>query len=179
MMQNQTMNTNVATKRCPYCGETISANVQKCSHCGEWLITRYGKSWVKTYLLCSFLGPLGIHNFYNGKTGPAVAQLILTLTVIGSFVSVIWWFVDLIMILCDAYTDNKGLKLSRKPTIQSTALCCFFGGLGGWHRFYTGHVALGFLQAFTGGGLLIWTLVDFIMILTGNFKDANGNLIKG
>ena len=178
-MQNQTMNSNTATKRCPYCGETVPATSQKCSHCGEWLITRYGKSWVKTYLLCSLLGYFGVHNFYNGKTGPAVAQLILTLTVFGSFISLIWVFIDLIMILCDAYTDSNGLKLSRKPTIQSTALCCFFGGLGGWHRFYTGHVALGFLQVFTGGGLFIWTIVDFIMILTGNFKDSNGNLIKG
>lgn len=173
-MQNQTINSQVTTKRCPYCGETIPANVQKCSHCGEWLVVRYGKSWVKTYLLCCFLGGIGAHDFYNGKNGLGVAKILTVFGFCG-----IWPLIDCIMILCDAYTDSEGRKLSRKPTIQSTALCCFFAGLGGWHRFYTGHVALGFLQAFTFGGLFIWTLIDFIMILTGNFKDANGNLIKG
>ncbi len=180
-MQNQTMNANATTKRCPYCGETVPATSQKCSHCGEWLVTRYGKSWVKTLLLCGLLGTFGAHNFYNNKTGIAVAQLILSLTVIGLFVSLPWIFVDYIMILCDAYTDDKGLKLSRKPTISSTALLCFFGGAGGTHRFYTGHVALAWLQLFLSclGVGFIWALVDFIMILTGNFKDANENLIKG
>lgn len=181
MMQNQTMNTNVATKRCPYCGETISANVQKCSHCGEWLITRYGKSWVKTYLLCSFLGCFGAHNFYNGKTGIAVAQLILTLTVFGSVISIPWMIIDAIIILCGAYRDSQGLELSRKPTIGGTAVFCAIGLLGGagMHRFYTKHVAIGWLQAFTLGGFFIWTIIDLILILSGNFKDADGNLIKG
>lgn len=180
-MQNQTINSNVTTKQCPYCGEIVPANSQKCRHCGEWLITRYGKSWVKTYLLCAFLGCFGAHNFYNGKTGIAVAQLILTLTVFGAFISLIWAIVDAIIILCGAYRDEQGLELSRKPTIQSTALCCFFGGAGGWHRFYTGHVALAWLQLFLSclGVGVIWAIVDFIIILTGNFKDADGNLIKG
>jgi len=35
------------------------------------------------FLLAFFLGPLGVHNFYLGKTGMGVAQLILTITVIG------------------------------------------------------------------------------------------------
>ena len=30
----------------------------------------------------------------------------------------------------------------------------------------------------TLGGLGIWTLVDFIVILCGNFKDKEGKLIK-
>lgn len=180
-MQNQTMNVNVATKPCPYCGEMVPLNSQKCKHCGEWLIKRYGNSWVKTYLLCSLLGCFGAHNFYNEKTGIAVAQLILTLTVFGLFISIPWVIVDAIIILCGAYRDNKGLELSRKPTIQSTALLCFFCGAGGVHRFYTKQVALGWLQAFSSciGIWFIWAFIDFIMILTGNFKDADGNLIKG
>ena len=30
---------------------------------------------------------------------------------------------------------------------------------------------------FTLGGLGIWTLIDFIMILVGTFKDANGDAL--
>jgi TM2 domain-containing membrane protein YozV len=46
------------------------------------------------YILWVFLGWFGGHNFYLGRIGVAVAQLILTLTVIGWFITVIWVFVD-------------------------------------------------------------------------------------
>ena len=179
-MQNSTVNAVPTTKKCPYCGAEIPKNAQKCSHCGEWLVTRYGNSWVKTYLLCAFLGAFGAHNFYNNKSGIAVAQLILSITLVGLFISIPWIIVDCIMILCNTYTDGNGLKLSKKPTITSTALCCFFGGASGMHRFYTGHIGLAWLQLFSSfiGIGLIWALVDFVMILTGKFKDVDGNYIQ-
>lgn len=179
-MQNSAPNVASATKVCPYCGATIASHAQKCQACGEWLVTRYGNSWVKTYLLCCLLGCFGAHNFYNNKSGSAVPQLILSITVIGLFISIPWVLVDCIMILCNAYTDGEGLKLSKKPTIKSTALCCFFGGASGFHRFYTGHIGLAWLQLFSSfvGIGFIWALVDFIMILLGKFKDADGNYLK-
>lgn len=184
-MEEQVMTENVVTKTCPFCGEAISASAQKCKHCGEWLVAqpnKKGNSWVKTYLLAGFLGLFGVHNFYNKKTSFAVPQLILTLSVIGVFISAIWVFVDIMMILHGAYRDGDGNELSKEPTIQSTALLCFFFGAGGCHRFYTGHYGLAWAQAFATGffGIgFIWAFVDFILILTGKFKDANGNLIKG
>jgi len=57
-------------------------------------------------------------------------------------------------------------------------LLCWFLGIFGVHRFYTGHTGLGVLQLLTLGGCGIWALVDFIIIVTGNFKDAQGNPIK-
>jgi len=53
-------------------------------------------------------------------------------------------------------------------------LCFFLGGLG-VHSFYTKKTSIGIAQLLTLGGCGIWTLVDFIMILTGGFKDGNGN----
>ncbi|WP_058302545.1 TM2 domain-containing protein [Gorillibacterium timonense] len=57
-----------------------------------------GKNMVVAYVLWYFLGMFGAHRFYMGKTGSAVAQLILTLTVIGLIVTAIWWIVDAFLI---------------------------------------------------------------------------------
>lgn len=158
------------TKACPYCGEQIIAEAQKCKHCGEWLTKRYGKSWVKTYLLGVFLGIFGAHNFYNRKIGIGIAQL-LTLGGLG-----IWWLVDMIMILCNAYRDADGLKLSKEITKTSTALIWITGA----HRFYTENFGTAWLLAFSYIIYVgyIWWIVDLILILTNNFKDGKGNLIK-
>jgi len=59
----------------------------------------------------------------------------------------------------------------------TTLLLCFFLGFLGVHRFYTGHTAIGVVQLLTLGCCGIWTLIDFIIIIVGNFKDAKGNLL--
>ena len=59
-----------------------------------------------------------------------------------------------------------------------TLLLCWFLGVLGVHRFYTGHTAIGVVQLLTLGGCGIWALVDLVLIITGNFKDADGNPIK-
>jgi TM2 domain-containing membrane protein YozV len=50
-------------------------------------------------------------------------------------------------------------------------------GVFGAHRFYAGKTATGVLQLVTLGGFGIWTLVDFIRITIGSFKDGDGNRI--
>jgi len=52
------------------------------------------KSMVLGYVLWYFLGLFGAHRFYLGKTGTAIAQLVLTITIVGSIVSFIWVLVD-------------------------------------------------------------------------------------
>ncbi len=56
-------------------------------------------------------------------------------------------------------------------------LCVFLGGLG-IHRFYTDKIGTGVLMLLTGGGFLIWWLVDLIMIACNTYRDANGNTLK-
>jgi hypothetical protein len=41
-----------------------------------------------------------------------------------------------------------------------------------------GKTATGVVQLRTCGGCGIWALIDFVMIVTGNFTDAEGNLIQ-
>lgn len=56
-------------------------------------------------------------------------------------------------------------------------LLCFFLGMFGVHRFYVGKIGTGILQIVTLGGLGIWVLIDFIMIIVGAFTDKSGNKI--
>ncbi len=76
-----------------------------------------------------------------------------------------------------------GVQLAKgrgegKDWLPVLLLCIFFGGLG-VHRFYTGHTLIGVIQLLTLGGCAVWVLVDLILIITGKFKDADGNeLVK-
>ena len=64
--------------------------------------------------------------------------------------------------------------MSDKRILPAFLLCFFFGTLG-IHRFYVGKIGTGVLMILTLGGLGIWTLVDFVMIIVGAFTDKDGN----
>lgn len=68
------------------------------------------KSKIVAGLLGLFLGVLGVHNFYLGYTGKAVAQLLLTLIgwiiLIGPIISGIWALIESVLILCSSYGSN-------------------------------------------------------------------------
>lgn len=66
---------------------------------------------------------------------------------------------------------------SDKEWIVTLLLSLFLGTLG-VHRFYVGKIGTGILQLITLGGCGIWTLIDLIMIITGNFTDKDGYVIK-
>jgi TM2 domain-containing membrane protein YozV len=56
------------------------------------------KTALVAYLLWFFVGIFGGHNFYLKRTGVAVAQLILTITVIGVLITMFWVLVDAFLI---------------------------------------------------------------------------------
>ena len=66
--------------------------------------------------------------------------------------------------------------MTTKKILPAFLLCFFLGGLG-IHRFYVGKVGTGILQILTLGGLGIWALIDFIMIIMGKFKDSEGKAL--
>ncbi len=77
---------------------------------------------------------------------------------------------------CGVGLDGANRDTSQKWLV--TLLLCFFLGSFGVHRFYNGHTATGVVQLLTLGGCGIWTLIDLILIATGNFKDSEGRLIE-
>lgn len=68
-------------------------------------------------------------------------------------------------------------NISNKSKGVAAVLCFFLGWLG-IHRFYAGKVGTGIVWLITGGICGVGAIVDFIIILCGNFKDGNGDLIK-
>lgn len=67
---------------------------------------------------------------------------------------------------------------SPKERRNLLAVVCFFTGYFGIHRFMTGKYVSGLIQFFTCGGFFVWQLIDFVMILTGNFTDKDGVPLK-
>ena len=59
----------------------------------------------------------------------------------------------------------------------SMILVAFFLGQLGIHRFMMGY-SNWWLQLITLGGCGIWSLVDFIRIITGDMKMADGRELK-
>ncbi|HJM63293.1 MAG TPA: TM2 domain-containing protein [Roseibacillus sp.] len=68
-------------------------------------------------------------------------------------------------------------EISEKKILPAFLLCFFLGMLG-IHRFYVGKAGSGIAQILTLGGLGIWVLVDWIMLLCGSFKDKEGKVLK-
>jgi TM2 domain-containing membrane protein YozV len=57
-------------------------------------------------------------------------------------------------------------------------LFCIFLGPFGVHRFYVGKIGTGIIQLLTFGGCGIWYIIDLVMIVIGNFRDSDGNVIR-
>lgn len=63
-----------------------------------------------------------------------------------------------------------------KSWLVALLLALFLGGLG-IHRFYLGYTWQGVVQLLTGGGFIIWALIDLIRILVRDLGPKDGDYI--
>jgi len=68
---------------------------------------------------------------------------------------------------------KKGKPMKDKSWTTALILVILLGGLG-IHRFYLGYTWQGIVQLLTFGGLGIWTLIDFIRIITRSLEPKDG-----
>ena len=121
-------------KFCTSCGAPLDEGQKFCTSCGAQVgaaqvnaqaqpqagaqpqYTGVGeqKSKIAAGLLAIFLGAFGVHNFYLGFTGKAIAQLLISVLSCGIFavVSSVWGLIEGIMILTGSITtDANGVPL--------------------------------------------------------------------
>lgn len=114
----------IGNNYCPNCGAHTMPGANACTNCGVMLVSPAqqqaqmavapSKSKMAAGLFGIFLGGLGVHNFYLGYTGKAVAQLLITVLTCGAglVVSGTWGFIEGILILCgNINKDGKGNPL--------------------------------------------------------------------
>lgn len=125
-------------KFCTNCGQQIEEGQTQCMNCGNVIgsgatqssnqqtnnqynqqVPGGQKSKIAAGVLGILLGCFGVHNFYLGYTGKAVAQLLLTLIGwilcgLGPIAAGIWGLVEGIMILTGSINkDGNGMPLGE------------------------------------------------------------------
>lgn len=100
-------------KYCSNCGKELNEGADVCLGCGKAIEKEKTLKGVSphsrlvTFLLCTFLGTLGIHRFYVGKNGTGIIWL-LTFGCLG-----IGTLIDWILILCGSFKDINDLPITN------------------------------------------------------------------
>ncbi len=72
------------------------------------------KSATTAALLALFLGYYGVHNFYLGYKSKAIIQLILTLSLLGFFISGVWAIAEAIMLFSGRINEDGNGRILRR-----------------------------------------------------------------
>ena len=103
---------------CSHCGAEIADKAVICVKCG--VATGVNKIPVNTdvksrliyIVLAIFLGCFGIHNFYAGYTGKAVAQLLICLLIGWLILPLLGLFVWIVVDICTVTKDANNVPFT-------------------------------------------------------------------
>lgn len=75
--------------------------------------------------------------------------------------------------LIPMYCPYPNITVKRKSKRTAFLLSLFVGGLG-IDRFYLSHIVTGLVKLFTIGGLGVWWIIDWVLILNDVLIDISG-----
>ncbi len=78
---------------------SVPAHIAQAAHAGTPPRRRTSRNKIAAALLAFFIGTLGIHRFYLGRTGSGIAMLVLSCTLLGLFITAPWALIDTIRYL--------------------------------------------------------------------------------
>jgi TM2 domain-containing membrane protein YozV len=115
---------------------------------------------------------MGMHRFYAQKNFTALCMWVLT----PMFFGIIWWFIDLFMIVTNRFNYDKYLLIDQELTTNVSdnerarlMNACIVVGIFGIHRLYSEKYITGLIQFLTLGGFLVWWLCDIVCIYKNQF----------
>ncbi len=73
-----------------------------------------GKNWMAAMMCCWGLGTIGAHRFYTGKTTTGWIMAALTITGCLAPISIIWAFIDGVMLALGKFTHDDGSELYER-----------------------------------------------------------------
>lgn len=102
---------------CKECGNQIPDRAAICMKCGvatgnHPALSSSNKSRTAYVLLGLFLGCLGIHNFFAGYTGKAIAQLLISLLIGWLIIPLIVVSIWVLIEICTVTQDAQGNQFS-------------------------------------------------------------------
>lgn len=154
-------------KSCPKCGSQINDSDIFCASCGTKFEESVSapvqrdesvspKSRFAATMLSAFLGCFGVHNFYLGRIGLGIPKIILFV------VGMIFYFVGvfkLAFISVSVYPNDYYNYSTYSDMVFSMIMPMLAG--------------LFFLM-----GVGIWSLVEFILAVSGKLKDSQGRIVS-
>jgi hypothetical protein len=120
--QGETMTEMAANEMvfCRACGKQLHFTALTCTQCGaqqqQQRVAAPGlpldpnvspRLLLPAVLLCFWFGVFGVHRFFVGKVGTGLLML-FTFGGLG-----LWALIDLIILVCGAFTDSDGRKLTQ------------------------------------------------------------------
>lgn len=101
---------------CQKCGTRVPANVSFCPECGTRInacVSQSGKDRLTTALLALFLGTLGIHYFYLGKSTAGILTIVISLCSCGIWGVVMFIQAILMLVMTDSDFQEKYVNTDK------------------------------------------------------------------